>query len=61
MDCPAAEDYLARLDERQNKEISTLANLTGWKTAEIRKAVAKSGVKLDPDAGGRKWWDRLWD
>ena len=62
MDCDAADDYLARLDKRQEKEIRTLANLTGWKTADIRDAVVESGVDLDPKRpNARPWWEKLWD
>lgn len=56
-ECRAAENYWKSVRNRQEREATTLAELTGWEMAAIR-------AKIDfVDAGkaqGRKWWERLW-
>ena len=56
--CDAAEDYLATLPERFEREAQTLANLTGWDIADIRKSMELAGTK--PGESG-PWWERIWD
>jgi hypothetical protein len=56
-DCPAAAAYRQHLCERYEREAQTLANLTGWKIAEIRQTMNISSL---PAAEGRKWYQRLW-
>jgi len=56
--CEAAREYRRSLGERQEREAATLANLTGWDIAEIRRK-----MKLDAAPTGEKertWWERLW-
>ncbi|MEE9348098.1 MAG: DUF2330 domain-containing protein [Robiginitomaculum sp.] len=64
MSCPAARDYKRMVNERQEKEIATLANLTGWTPSYIRTKIEESGkgVHFDLDAKpkGNKWWNKLW-
>jgi len=56
--CEAAREYRRSLGERLEKEATTLASLTGWDIAEIRRK-----MKLDAAPTGEKertWWERLW-
>ncbi|MFN8176319.1 MAG: DUF2330 domain-containing protein [bacterium] len=53
-ECPEADRYRDSLRERQEHEAQTLADLTGWDVAEIRK-------KMNLGAGGKgNWWNDLW-
>ena len=55
-ECPATENYRREVLRRQENEARQLADLTGWKLADIR-----SQMNLRADAGGEeKWWQRLW-
>ncbi|WP_017930834.1 DUF2330 domain-containing protein [Robiginitomaculum antarcticum] len=63
MDCKAADRYKKTVNRRQETEISTLANLTGWSKTEIRGKIDASGKgkKFDIDSGsGERWWDDIW-
>ena len=52
--CPAAAGYFDEVRERQGREASTLAALTGWNVDRIRSRMA-----LPPVAAPR-WWESLW-
>jgi hypothetical protein len=56
-ECPATEEYRREVLRRQESEARQLADLTGWKLAEIR-----SQMNLGSDVGGsqEKWWQKLW-
>jgi len=55
-ECPAADDYRRELAERRERDARTLADLTGWDLAEIRKK-----MKLGEEPPGKEpWWKRLW-
>lgn len=54
MNCPAARDYQTQLRSRYEEEARTLANLTGWDLAEIRRRLPSV------DASSLPWWRRLW-
>ncbi len=64
MNCPAAEDYKRQVNERKEAEIKTLANLTGWDTADIRRDIKASGKgDFYPNAPTKPktdWWNKLW-
>lgn len=62
-DCEEATVYYENLNERFEKEAKTLANLTGWKIADIRKKMEKNGQSFDmkPTKDTRDWWDKMWD
>ena len=64
MDCPEAEAYKTRVNERKNKEAETLANLTSWETSYIRKkikAAGKGGFFTEiPDKPKNDWWNNIW-
>jgi hypothetical protein len=56
--CPAAQQYFEAVDNRHSQEVTTLASLTGWSEAEIRK-------KMGSDAPGKHskaepWYKSLW-
>ncbi len=60
--CAAAESYRAALPQRHEKEVQTLASLTGWDIGDIRRwaglppTPAKPTEPPSPDP----WWKRLW-
>lgn len=56
MTCDAASDYLNRTYLRQEEEIDTLAKVTGWDTADIRRKV--DFVNAPKPSGN--WWDSIW-
>ncbi len=63
MDCPEALDYKRKVNERKEKEIATLANLTRWEPDYIRRKITESrkgelyDVKETPQ---RDWWNKIW-
>ncbi len=56
-ECPAATTYRRQLRERYEREAQTLATLTGWDIAKIRRAMNLAAL---PDGEDRKWYQRLW-
>ncbi|NND65938.1 MAG: DUF2330 domain-containing protein, partial [Gammaproteobacteria bacterium] len=58
--CPAATEYRRQLLSRQQKEASTLANLTGWRIADIRDKMQLVDVS-EPTLPKKRWWERLWN
>lgn len=65
--CPEAETYFNQtLPQRQEKEATTLASLTGWDITEIRdrmptiKTVALQGKKDTEKTDEIPWWKKLW-
>jgi hypothetical protein len=52
--------YRAQLNERQEHEAQTLANLTGWDIDDIRSKIpfANGGP---PESAPAPWWKRLWN
>jgi len=55
--CEAAARYRVELARRQEEEIRTLSQLTGWPIAEIRTKVP---ALADP-VPAKNWWQKLWD
>ena len=62
-DCEEATSYYKGLNDRFEKEAKTLANLTGWKIADIRKKMEANGQSFDmkPTKDTRDWWEQMWD
>lgn len=64
MKCEAAEDYKREVNKRKETEIKTLANLTGWKTGDIRDRIEESGVggffDVSKPASDPQWWKKIW-
>lgn len=58
--CDEGKAYLASLPERHRTEAKTLADLTGWATADIYKKMGfdADGPKLTSD--DRKWYQKMW-
>jgi hypothetical protein len=60
--CDAADRYRRELRERQEREARTLADLTGWKLADIRKQMrlGDAPIERDPLGTNEPWWRALW-
>jgi hypothetical protein len=57
--CSAADGYRQELGARQEKEAQSLARLTGWDIAHIRRKMG-GGVKVTSGAPAGPWYRRLW-
>lgn len=56
--CSAAGTYRFELPQRQEREAQTLASLTGWPIADVRK---KAGITAPAaEDSNARWWQRLW-
>jgi hypothetical protein len=55
--CRAADDYRRGLTERHEREARTLADLTGWELAEIRRRMRLGRPVPEEEAS---WWEKLW-
>lgn len=55
--CTEARRYFDGVRERQEKEAATLASLTGWSIADIRKKMNLAPAKIAP--GEKKWWQKI--
>ena len=63
MECEAAEDYKREVNNRKEKEVQTLANLTGWEASYIRSKIetGKKGRFFNlSDQPQIKWWNKIW-
>lgn len=62
-ECQEAESYYLQLPERFDKEAKNLANLTGWKIADIRAKMKKNGQPFDikPMSDDRSWYEKMWE
>jgi len=58
--CPASEEYYREVQRRQEKEALQLADLTGWKLADIRDQM---NLRSASTSGGTaaKWWQKIWN
>lgn len=56
-DCTAATAYRQQLRDRHEREAQTLASLTGWNIADIRKTMNIASL---PAREEKKWYQRLW-
>jgi hypothetical protein len=56
--CEAATRYRQDLLQRREREAQTLASLTGWDIADIRKSM--NGGNPAPPPGQPAWWQRIW-
>jgi hypothetical protein len=54
LNCPAGQAYQRDLRQRYDREAQTLANLTGWNLAEIRRKMPPVNTTSSP------WWRNLW-
>ena len=59
--CDAARHYRRSLPQRFEQEAQTLARLTAWPIAQIRRKMAAGGQPFEPTSGGGdKWWEKIW-
>ena len=54
--CGMAAQYRASLIERQEREVKTLANLTGWDIDDIRAQIPGLPEQVD-----EPWWKTIWN
>jgi hypothetical protein len=55
--CAEATTYRRQLVDRREREAQTLANLTGWNIADIRR---RQGAPPRAAVDDRAWWQRIW-
>jgi hypothetical protein len=63
MTCPAARDYARSVRERREKEIATVASLTGWTPEVVRQKSAKDPLPVAAEptpAASPAWWKGIW-
>jgi hypothetical protein len=58
-DCPAGRQYEEDLVRRHRIEAETLASLTGWEFAEIRKRMGMKEASSE-SSGEKKWYQKIW-
>ncbi len=59
--CDAMDNYKKNLKVRQEKEITTLAHLTGWDRNQIEKDAKYTPVDGESGKKDDKWWNRIWN
>jgi hypothetical protein len=57
--CPQAEVYKRELRERQEREAQTLASITGWPLADVRRKAGLTVSSQNPPAPAA-WWREIW-
>ena len=64
MKCDAAEAYKKQVNTRIDKEIKTLANLTGWDREQIRRQIDEDGTGkpfvIKTRTKKTDWWNKIW-
>ena len=64
MKCDAAQGYKRQVNDRIDRDIKTLANLTGWERSYIETKIDNygKGGKFDLKEKPKKndWWNRIW-
>ncbi len=55
--CDAAAEYRRALTDRRDREVQTLASLTGWDVNDIRR---RANVGPPPPDVPVKWWQKIW-
>ncbi len=55
--CPEADSYRAGLPDRWEREVATMASLTGWDPEKVRERMKANGQR--PRAKNA-WWKRIW-
>ena len=58
-DCDAARNYRKSLRERQEREATNLAQLTGWNVNDVRRKMNLVSNETSP-ATEKKWWQTIW-
>lgn len=57
--CDAGKNYQQAVQNRQETEAQTLANLTGWDLNEIRRKI--NFMNVDDQNSDHPWWRELWN
>lgn len=57
--CSAGQDYQRELGDRWARDASTVASLTGWTLANVRKRIDWTKAAVDP--AKKPWWKSIWD
>ena len=62
MACAEGDTYRRALAARQIREAESLAALTGWSFADIRRRQGAGPVAppAEPAAAAAPWWRKLW-
>ncbi|HYH45901.1 MAG TPA: DUF2330 domain-containing protein [Thermoanaerobaculia bacterium] len=59
--CEEARTYRRELPKRQEQEAQTLASLTGWDIADIRRRMnLKASSQVPPKDEEEPWWKKIW-
>jgi hypothetical protein len=58
--CPAADAYRLALRGRQEREAQTLAAMTGWDVADVRRKAGLLDRPAQVTAAEKPWWRRMW-
>lgn len=57
--CAEAKTYFEQLAKRHEQEAKTLAELTGWSVADIRKKINLDDAPKTGDVDNQ-WWGKIW-
>jgi hypothetical protein len=65
MKCDGARDYVRQVKERREKEVETVARLTGWDPSDVRAKMTPLPPSFGDTGGGAKspdseWWKQIW-
>ncbi|MET0552162.1 MAG: DUF2330 domain-containing protein [Vicinamibacteria bacterium] len=58
--CSAADAYRLALRGRQEREAQTLASMTGWDVADVRRKAGLLSKPAQVTAEQKPWWQRMW-
>ncbi|MEM8637900.1 MAG: DUF2330 domain-containing protein [Cyanobacteria bacterium P01_G01_bin.54] len=60
MNCDAAADYRNQVRDRQEQELDTVVQLTGWNKSDLRAKVDWLD-EPKPEPNNRPWWRDIWN
>lgn len=58
LSCSAGQDYKRELGDRWARDAATMASLTGWSLADVRKRI--DWTKATVDQTDKPWWKSIW-
>jgi hypothetical protein len=58
--CSAGDAYRLALRGRQEREAQTLASMTGWNVADVRRKAGLGSKPAQVTAVEKPWWQRMW-
>jgi hypothetical protein len=59
--CSAGDAYRLALRGRQEREAQTLASMTGWNVADVRRKAGLGSKPAQVTAVEKPWWRRFWN